>query len=111
MINWIAGNWPDRFRAWSTTTATSTSRSAYFDTEELWFPECEHGGRRGRTRSYAKHNPVTCVKNWKTPMLVVHGGKDFRVVETQGIGTFTALQRKGHPQQVPATSRTRTTGS
>ena len=44
MINWIAGNWPDRFRAWSATTATSTSALAYFDTEELWFPEWEHGG-------------------------------------------------------------------
>ena len=60
MINWIAGNWPDRSSAWSPTTATSTSAMAYFDTEELWFPEWEHGGppwenarglRRSTTRS------------------------------------------------------------
>jgi len=39
------------------------------------------------------------VKNWKTPTLVVHGGQDFRVVETQGMSTFTALQRKGVPSR------------
>ena len=39
----------------------------------------------------------TTSSNWKTPTLVVHGGQDFRVVETQGIATFTALQRRGIP--------------
>ncbi|HUQ01247.1 MAG TPA: prolyl oligopeptidase family serine peptidase, partial [Kofleriaceae bacterium] len=44
---------------------------------------------------YTKHNPIDFVKNWKTPTLVIHGGNDFRVVDTQGMSTFTALQRKG----------------
>jgi dipeptidyl aminopeptidase/acylaminoacyl peptidase len=35
------------------------------------------------------------VKNWKTPTLVIHGDNDYRVVATQGMSTFTALQRKG----------------
>jgi len=35
------------------------------------------------------------VKNWRTPTLVIHGGKDYRVVDTQGLSTFTALQRRG----------------
>ena len=35
------------------------------------------------------------MKNWKTPTLVVHGGLDYRVVDTHGMSTFTALQRKG----------------
>ena len=39
-------------------------------------------------------------ENWKTPMLVIHGEKDFRVVDTQGISTFTALQRKGIPSKL-----------
>ena len=46
---------------------------------------------------YDKHNPQNYVKNWKTPMLVIHGGQDFRVVETQGMSTFTALQRRNAP--------------
>ena len=75
-------------------------RMAYFDTEELWFPEWEHGGVPWeKPEGYTKHNPIDFVKNWKTPTLVVHGGLDYRVVETQGISTFTALQRKGVPSR------------
>ena len=48
---------------------------------------------------YVKHNPIDHVKNWKTPTLVIHGSLDYRVVETQGISTFTALQRKGVPSR------------
>ncbi len=100
MINWIAGNWPDRFRALVTHDGNLDERFAYFATEELWFPEWEHGGTPWENpEGYAKHNPVDFVKNWKTPTLVVHGAKDFRVVETGGFATFTALQRKGIPSR------------
>jgi dipeptidyl aminopeptidase/acylaminoacyl peptidase len=49
---------------------------------------------------YTKHNPIDFVKNWKTPTLVTHGELDFRVVYTQGLSTFTALQRKGVPSKL-----------
>ena len=101
MINWIAGNWPDRFRCLINHDGNLDERLAYFDTEELWFPEWEHGGTPwNNPEGYEKHNPVNFVKNWKTPMLVIHGARDFRVVETQGFSTFTALQRKGIPSQL-----------
>jgi dipeptidyl aminopeptidase/acylaminoacyl peptidase len=100
MINWIAGNWPDRFRALVTHDGNLDERFAYFATEELWFPEWEHGGTPWEfPEGYAKHNPVDFVKNWKTPTLVVHGGRDYRVVETGGFATFTALQRRGIPSR------------
>jgi dipeptidyl aminopeptidase/acylaminoacyl peptidase len=100
MINWIAGNWPDRFRCMVNHDGNLDERMAYFDTEELWFPEWEHGGTPwANPSSYLKHNPIDHVANWKTPMLVIHGGKDFRVVETQGMATFTALQRQGIPSK------------
>ncbi len=100
MINWIAGNWPDRFRALVAHDGNLDERFAYYATEELWFPEWEHGGTPWDSpEGYAKHNPVDFVKNWKTPTLVIHGGKDYRVVETGGFGTFTALQRKGIPSR------------
>lgn len=101
MINWIAGNWPDRFRCLVNHDGNLDERSAYFDTEELWFPEWDHGGTPWEnSKGYEKHNPVNFVKNWKTPMLVVHGALDFRVVETQGLSTFNALQRKGIPSKL-----------
>jgi dipeptidyl aminopeptidase/acylaminoacyl peptidase len=96
MVNWIAGKWPDRFRCLVNHDGNLDERMAYFDTEELWFPEWDHIGTPwDNPEGYEKHNPVNFVKNWKTPMLVIHGALDFRVVDTQGIATFTALQRLG----------------
>lgn len=100
MINWIAGKWPDRFKCLVNHDGNLCERFAYFDTEELWFPEWEHGGTPWENpEGYEKHNPINHVGNWKTPMLVIHGGIDFRVVETQGMATFTALQRRGIPSK------------
>ncbi len=101
MINWIAGNWPDRFTCLVNHDGNLDERMAYYDTEELWFPEWEHGGTPwDNPEGYARHNPADFVKNWKTPMLVIHGALDYRVVDTQGISTFTALQRKGIPSKL-----------
>ena len=100
MINWINGK-TDRFKALVTHDGNLDETIAYFETEELWFPEWEHGGTPwDNPESYAKHSPLALVKNWKTPTLVIHGGKDFRVVDTQGIATFTALQRRGIPSRL-----------
>ena len=100
MINWIAGNWPDRFKTLVVHDGNLDERFAYFATEELWFPEWEHGGTPwDNPQGYDEHNPVDFVKNWKTPMLVIHGGKDYRVVDTGGFASFTALQRKGIPSR------------
>jgi len=101
MINWIAGNWPDRFRCLVNHDGNLDERFAYFATEELWFPEWEHGGTPwDHPEGYSKHNPIDHVARWKTPMLVVHGGRDYRVVYTEGLGTFTALQRRGIPSRL-----------
>jgi dipeptidyl aminopeptidase/acylaminoacyl peptidase len=100
MVNWIAGNWSEPWKCLVTHDGNLDERFAYYDTEELWFPEWEHGGAPWEAgASYGKHNPIDHVAKWKTPMLVVHGGKDFRVVETHGMSTFTALQRKGVPSK------------
>ncbi len=101
MINWIEGNWPDRFRCLVNHDGNLDERMAYFDTEELWFPEWNHLGTPwDNSQGYEKHNPVNFVKNWKTPMLVIHGALDFRVADTQGLGTFNALQRRGIPSKL-----------
>ena len=100
MINWIAGAWPDRFRCLVSHDGNLDERAAYFVTEELWFPEWDHLGTPwDNPESYEKHNPLRLVSKWQTPILVVHGGRDFRVVETEGMATFTAAQRRGIPSK------------
>ena len=101
MINWIAGQMPERFRCLVNHDGNLDERLAYFNTEELWFPEWEHGGTPWENpEGYTKHNPIDHVGKWKTPMLVIHGGQDFRVVDTQGLSTFTVLQRRGIPSKL-----------
>lgn len=100
MINWIAGNWSERFKCLVNHDGNLDERMAYYDTEELWFPEWDHMGNPwDNPENFAKHNPIDHVGKWKTPMLVIHGGLDYRVVDTQGISTFTALQRRGIPSK------------
>ncbi len=100
MINWIAGTWPDRFRCLVCHDGNLDEQMAYFDTEELWFPEWDHMGTPwDHPDHYSKHSPIHFVKYWKTPMLVIHGALDFRVVDTHGMSTFTALQRRGIPSK------------
>ncbi|MBV35645.1 MAG: peptidase S9 [Rickettsiales bacterium] len=101
MINWIAGQWPDQFKCLVNHDGVFDNRMMYYATEELWFVEWENGGTYYDVpENFEKFNPVHHVKNWKTPMLVVQGTKDFRVPETQSLGTFTALQRQGIPSQL-----------
>ena len=95
MMNWFLGN-TDRFKAIFCHAGVYDLWSMYGATEELWFPEWDYGGPYyEKAASYEKHNPVNHVDQWQTPMLVVHGQLDYRVPVTQGIGTFTALQRRG----------------
>ena len=96
MQNWIAGNWPDRFKCIVNHDGIFDARSMYYTTEELWFDEWEHGGPYfEKPAAFEKFNPANFVKNWQTPMLVIHGQLDYRVPDGQGISTFTALQRRG----------------
>ncbi|HSN50986.1 MAG TPA: S9 family peptidase [Woeseiaceae bacterium] len=96
MINWIAGLWPDGFRCLVNHDGVFDNRSMYYTTEELWFPEWEHGGPYySNPEGYEKHNPALFVDRWQTPMLVIHGELDYRVPVTQGIAAFTAAQRRG----------------
>jgi dipeptidyl aminopeptidase/acylaminoacyl peptidase len=101
MVNWIAGQWPDRFRCLVNHDGNLDERMAYFDTEELWFPEWDHLGTPWENpESYEEQNPLRFVGRWKTPMLVIHGEQDFRIPVTQGLATFNVLQRRGIPSKL-----------
>ena len=96
MMNWIEGNWPDRFRCIVNHDGLFDQRAMYYTTEELWFPEWEFGTPYYQNpQSYELFNPVDFVSKWRTPMLVIHGEQDFRIPYAEGLGAFTALQRRG----------------
>lgn len=101
MMNWIAGNWPDRFDCLVQHDGLFDLRSFYYSTEELWFPRRDFGGSYAEASgTYERWNPVNYVDNWRTPMLVITGEKDFRVPYTQGLQSFTALQERDIPSQL-----------
>ena len=96
MMNWIAGNWPMGFKCLVNHAGLYDMPSFYGSTEELWFPEFDLGGPAWQEGSdYNKFNPAAHADKWQTPMLVIHGLKDYRVPYAQGLGAFTNLQRKG----------------
>jgi dipeptidyl aminopeptidase/acylaminoacyl peptidase len=101
MVNWIAGNWSAPFKCLVNHDGIFDSRGMAYSTEELWFDEWEHGGPYYEVpENYEKFNPANFVAQWRVPMLVIHGGHDFRVPDAQGISTFTALQRRGIPSRL-----------
>ncbi|MDP5145249.1 S9 family peptidase [Shewanella sp. ULN5] len=101
MMNWIQGHWSDGFKCLINHAGLFDMRSMYYVTEELWFPEYEFGGTyQDNKELYEKFNPVNYVENWKTPMLVIHGEKDFRVPYGQGLAAFSFMQRKGIPSEL-----------
>jgi len=101
MVNWIAGQWADRFDCLVQHDGIFDTRSFYYATEELWFPRWDFGGSYTQAReTYEKWNPANHVDKWKTPMLVVTGELDYRVPHTQGLQSFTALQERGIPSQL-----------
>ncbi|WP_324808818.1 S9 family peptidase [Sphingomonas sp. LY29] len=102
MMNWIAGKWSDRFKCLVQHDGVFDARAMAYETEELWFDEWEHGGKTyyEDPDAFEKWNPVNHVAQWKTPMLVITGEKDFRIPYTQGIASFTALQRRGIPSKL-----------
>ncbi|MDO9325205.1 MAG: S9 family peptidase [Methanoregula sp.] len=98
MVNWIAGVWPDRFVCLVTHDGMFDIRNAYYNTDELWFPEWEFNGTPWENpEPYVLNNPAEHVDAWKTPMLVIQGGNDYRVPETEGFAMFAVLQRKNIP--------------
>lgn len=100
MINWIAGNWSKPWKCLVNHDGLFDTHAMGYSTEELWFSEWENGGTPyDNPKGYQAFNPVNHVAKWTVPELVIHGQNDFRVPLEQGLGTFTALQRKGVPSQ------------
>lgn len=97
-VFWLAGHHEGRFKTFIAHDGVFNLESMYGATEEIFFPTFDLGGAywdRPTPPSYETFSPHDYVANWDTPMLVIHGEKDYRVPVTEGMQAFTALQLKG----------------
>lgn len=101
MANWIQGH-NDRmgFKVIVCHDGTFSTPAVFYGTDELYFPEREFGGVPWEVQDeYERWNPANHINNWSTPELVIHGGLDFRLPETEGLAVFNTLQRRGIPSK------------
>jgi dipeptidyl aminopeptidase/acylaminoacyl peptidase len=100
MANWILGH-TDRFKCIVTHDGMFNAESAWGTTEELWFNDWEFKGTPYDNRaSYEKWSPHQYAKNFKTPTLVIHGQRDYRLDVSEGFQLFTTLQMEGVPSKM-----------
>lgn len=101
MINWIAGVWNEPWNCLVSHDGQLDSRAMAYSTEELWFDEWENGGSFTDDISITeKFNPILHIKDWKKPMMIVHSDHDYRIPLSEGLGSFTVLQRRGIPSKL-----------
>lgn len=98
---YLAGNHEGRFKSFIAHDGIFNWKSMYGTTEELFFVNWDLGGaywdeaNAAAQKTYAKFNPTEYVKNWDTPILIIQGGKDYRVPIGQGLEAFQAAQLQG----------------
>lgn len=99
MMYWMMGH-TDKFKCIVSHDGTFNTYSAYGSTEEIWFPNWEFKASPWLIRdAYEKWSPHNFVQNWKTPILIVHGQKDYRLDLSEGLQAFTVAQLKGIPSK------------
>ena len=100
-IYYLAGIHQKRFKSFIAHCGVFNLQSMYGTTEELFFNNHEIGGpywekeNAVAQKSYKEFNPIEKITEWDTPILIIHGGKDYRVPEEQGFQAFTAAQLRG----------------
>jgi dipeptidyl aminopeptidase/acylaminoacyl peptidase len=100
-VYYLAGIHEKRFKTFIAHDGIFDWRSMYGTTEEMWFINHDIGGaywdknNAAAQKSYNEFNPVNLVQKWDTPILIIQGGKDYRVPIEQGLGAFQAAQLQG----------------
>ncbi|PIF03699.1 MAG: hypothetical protein CSA36_09300 [Draconibacterium sp.] len=100
-VYWLAGNHNKRFSAFIAHAGIFNLEAMYLGTEEMWFVNWDLGGaywdkkNKAAQRSFSKFSPHKYVQNWDTPILVIHGEKDYRIPYTQGLQAFNAAKLRG----------------
>lgn len=103
-VYYLAGHHNNRFKAFIAHCGIFDLEMQYYTTEEMWFAHWDLGGapweknNKIAQRTYA-NSPHKFVGNWDTPILVIHGQKDFRIDASQGMAAFNAARMRGIPAQ------------
>ncbi len=103
-VYYLAGNHEKRFKALIAHDGIFNEEAQYLETEEMWFENWDKGGpfweadNEVAQEAYA-HSPHKFVQNWDTPILVIHGELDYRVVVTQGMTAFNAAILRDIPAE------------
>jgi len=100
-VFWLAGNHNKRFKAFIAHCGMFNLESFYASTEEMFFVNHDLGGpfwEKTKPHSY-DFSPHRFVGNWDTPILVIHGGKDFRIPYAEGMQAYNAAQLQGIPSK------------
>ncbi|MFZ4725165.1 MAG: alpha/beta fold hydrolase [Paludibacter sp.] len=104
-VYWLAGHHQKRFKAFLAHDGMFNLPQQYLETEEMWFVNWDLGGaywdkaNATAQRSYA-NSPHLFVDKWDTPILVIHGEKDYRILASQGMAAFNAAILRGVPAEM-----------
>lgn len=100
-VYWLAGNHKKRFKAFIAHCGMFNLESWYGTTEEMFFANHDLTGPywEPHTKKVYDVSPHKFVKNWDAPILIIHGGNDFRIPYTQAMEAFNAAQLQGIPSR------------
>ncbi len=104
-VYWLAGNHNKRFKAFIAHDGIFNMEQQYLETEEMWFANWDMGGaywdKNNATaqRTFA-NSPHKFVDKWDTPILCIHGEKDYRILASQGMSAFNAAVLRGIPAEL-----------
>jgi dipeptidyl aminopeptidase/acylaminoacyl peptidase len=104
-VYWLAGHHEKRFKAFISHSGIFNAEAQYLETEELWFENFDMGGPFWEKnnvvaqRSFAG-SPHKFVDKWDTPILCIHGEKDYRILASQGMQAFNAAKLRGIPAEL-----------
>jgi len=94
-VYWLAGNHQGRFKAFIAHDGIFNMEAQYLETEEMWFANWDMGGpfwdktNKVAQKTFA-NSPHKFVQNWDAPIMVIQGGKDYRIMESQAMTAFNA---------------------
>lgn len=105
-VYWLAGHHKGRFKCFIAHDGAFNLESMYTDTEEVWFSNWEYDDAywnkdlTPNARRTYENSPHRFVDRWDTPILCIHGEKDYRINANQGFGAFNAARLKGVPAEL-----------